>query len=292
MSMTTPQAILRGHKAEVLCTDIGEQFVVTCSDDQTIRVYEKAHSFSLVRELIGFHSESIQCVNLIGEELIMSASCSGAKLNRSCVRFVSLPACDSVARFDIAIDYISSIAITPSGQIACDGYGDKRSVVLNPPPVFASAVKKRAFNIFSPSPSPSPSPAPAEAQGRTQAALASGNARRTLGELGELKAAFSKPEDLRSLSVDHLSKLVAGAMIDFRAEFSQHLVSLSKCLRKAFVRLGIAGDVIVSFDEAKIMSAICEALRGEAEYVLLGDFLMETFEWRLRGMLRSLRLKN
>jgi F-box and WD-40 domain protein 1/11 len=54
---------LRGHTAAVLDVALAKDFIITCSKDTTIRIYNR-HDYSLCRAIIGLHSGPVNCLAL------------------------------------------------------------------------------------------------------------------------------------------------------------------------------------------------------------------------------------
>ena len=54
---------LRGHTAAVLDVALAKDFIITCSKDTTIRIYNR-HDYSLCRAIVGLHSQPVNCLAL------------------------------------------------------------------------------------------------------------------------------------------------------------------------------------------------------------------------------------
>lgn len=109
--------------------------------------------------------------------------------------------------------------------------------------------------------------------------------------LEELKASASKADVLAAMNNDELSRTVAAAMIRFEVDLQMLLPELTRCLRKAFGSLNIAGDVIVEFPQADLLGMILGGLKeGETYSATFGEATKRIFEWRLERFLHHLRL--
>jgi WD40 repeat protein len=54
---------LRGHTAAVLDVALAKNYIITCSKDTTIRIYNR-HDYSLCRAIVGLHSQPVNCLAL------------------------------------------------------------------------------------------------------------------------------------------------------------------------------------------------------------------------------------
>ena len=54
---------LRGHTAAVLDVALAKDFIITCSKDTTIRIYNR-HDYSLCRAIVGLHNQPVNCLAL------------------------------------------------------------------------------------------------------------------------------------------------------------------------------------------------------------------------------------
>lgn len=93
------------------------------------------------------------------------------------------------------------------------------------------------------------------------------------------------------MTVEALSEVLSAAMIGFQDEFLLQLPILAGCLRSIFRINGVAGDMIVSFPEAKLLKNSVATLHKDADYMKFNETLIESFEWRLGRFLHGLRLK-
>jgi len=55
--------ILRGHTAAVLDVALAKDFIITCSKDTTIRIYNR-HDYTLCRAVVDVHSQPVNCLAL------------------------------------------------------------------------------------------------------------------------------------------------------------------------------------------------------------------------------------
>jgi F-box and WD-40 domain protein 1/11 len=54
---------LRGHTAAVLDVALAKDFIITCSKDTTIRIYNR-YDYTLVRAIVGLHTAPVNCLAL------------------------------------------------------------------------------------------------------------------------------------------------------------------------------------------------------------------------------------
>jgi len=60
---TCRKQTLRGHTAAVLDVALAKDFIITCSKDTTIRIYNR-HDYSLCRAIVGLHNQPVNCLAL------------------------------------------------------------------------------------------------------------------------------------------------------------------------------------------------------------------------------------
>lgn len=127
--------VLRGHASNVCCVAVNDQFIATGSADKTIRLYLNGEGYTLVRVMEGLHTHLISHVELIGEDLLMSASYDQTMV------FSYISSGKSVARIDTGIKMYSA-AITPDGRVACVGDNGK-AIIISPPALVAKDIQKQ-----------------------------------------------------------------------------------------------------------------------------------------------------
>lgn len=275
-----------GKKVRGPSVAVGQKYIAIGSRDR-IHLYQNTVGCPLVWQDDGIHLEGVELIKFVGDELLVSASESG--IGCSCIFFTSLPTGESV-RMDIPLSKIYSIAVTADGRLACAGFGIRQVLIVSPPAgwdgaIISSTLKAHAALIF----------AQPKAQIDFQQAPAPSGAADFATErqssLEELKALSSKPDALEAMTVEALAEVVAGAMIGFHGEFRSRLPTLARCLRIVFRNNGVAGDMIVSFPQAKLLRNIVDTLHRDAVYMQLDEAAIDVFEWRLGRFLQDLRLK-
>lgn len=123
-STRKPLADLRGHRGPVRSATVSSQYIVTGSDDKTLRLYANGDGYPLISVLDGLHTAGISTVQFIGSDLVMSASWD----RTLCYTTVS-PSERPIARQHTnSVGAVHDTAITVDGQIACVKSGGIASI--------------------------------------------------------------------------------------------------------------------------------------------------------------------
>lgn len=276
-------ATFRSHKLAVTCIHVNSNYIATGSCDKTVRVHENRRGYALVCAL-ETHGEWITQVCLANEGLLLSASKN--RRGGTCIIFTSLPTGEHLARMDIGIEILCSIAVAENGHLACVGVGLQSAILVSPPAIVANALtSKHCLPYWQLA-----EPAPVTCKLLQYAVHGEPARNRIL--LEELREASTKAGTFESMTIDYLSSCVGGAMVNYQCDLSPHLDALIPSLGKVFRSNGIAGDSIANFPSKELLKVVIESLRKESKYISLGENVMRQCEWRLQRFLHNLRSGN
>lgn len=280
--------VLCGHVGIVSCAAASDNFIATGGADETIRVYENGETYPLFRVLEGVHSNWVWQAAFVREDLLMSSSADGT------VAFTSLYDGKPVARVDAGMPMMSVALTSPYGRPARVGMNCEAAIL--PPSAFRSADFKKKLSAAK-IPGLSIAGNGSANQPRKKQRLAIGDGESFLQrleesyfDLSELKVEASDPERVQELNNEDLSKTTAAVMINFEEAYRSRLPALAGCLATVFENLCIGGDLFVGLPETTLYDMIVDGLKRDDVYARYGVNVTIGFEWRLKRLIKRLRM--